>query len=98
MQTAPPFGPRSITALLLKDNDYLVSRLGRSHRHPATMHDPQRFGPVIMIVRERIPSGDYLTLLYIQVDDGVDASRRPAFGIYGLRHSAKQLDAREQAR
>ena len=51
-----------------------------------------------MIVRERIPSGDYLTLLYIQVDDGVDASRRPAFGIYGLRHSAKQLDAREQAR
>lgn len=55
-------------------------------------------GSVMIIPRERIPSGDYLTRLYIQVDDGADASRRPDSGIDGMRHSEKELDAREQAR
>jgi phenol 2-monooxygenase len=54
-------------------------------------------GSVMVIPRERIPSGDYLTRLYIQVYDGIDTSR-PDSGIDGVRYSEAELDAREQAR
>jgi phenol 2-monooxygenase len=54
-------------------------------------------GSVMVIPRERIPSGDYLTRLYIQVDDGAD-ERRPDSGFDGTPCSEQELDAREQAR
>lgn len=54
-------------------------------------------GSVMVIPRERIPSGDYLTRLYIQVDDGADSSR-PDPDTDGVRYSEAELDAREQAR
>lgn len=55
-------------------------------------------GSVMVIPRERIPSGDYLTRLYIQVDDGVVDSSYPDPGTNGERYSEAELDAREQAR
>lgn len=55
-------------------------------------------GSVMVIPRERIPSGDYLTRLYIQVEDGVVDSSRPDSGVNGVRFSETELDARVQAR
>ena len=52
----------------------------------------------MVIPRERIPSGDYLTRLYIRVDDGIAEPRRPDSGVNGVRYSEAELDAREQAR
>jgi len=56
-------------------------------------------GSVMVIPRERIPSGDYLTRLYIQVNDEIEEGEEiptPAGSQQNL--SEKILNAREQAR
>jgi phenol 2-monooxygenase len=56
-------------------------------------------GSVMIIPRERIPSGEYLTRLYIQMNDEVDTEHgnsTPAAS--GGKYSEAALDAREQAR